>query len=216
VIRVTGLSIRQGDFALREVSFTVPSGGFGVLTGPTGCGKTTLLECLAGLRTPDAGSIFLGDRDVTTLPPAARNVGYVPQDAAVFTQMSVRDNLAFALSLRRIPPGEIGKRVMELAEVLGLRHLLSRRAAGLSGGEAQRVAFGRALAGRPAVLLLDEPFNALDDATTLQLVDQLKTLRDERHTTILHVTHSPGELGRLAEIHLRLQTGTVESTQNNT
>lgn len=216
MIRVTGLSIRQGDFALREVSFTVPAGGFGVLTGPTGCGKTTLLECLAGLRTPAAGSIFLGDRDVTTLPPAARNVGYVPQDAAVFTQMSVRDNLAFALSLRRIPPGEIGKRVMELAEVLGLGHLLSRRAAGLSGGEAQRVAFGRALAGRPTVLLLDEPFNALDDATTLQLVDQLKTLRDERHTTILHVTHSPGELGRLAEIHLRLQTGTVESTQNNT
>lgn len=213
MICVTGLSIRQGDFALREVSFTVPAGGFGVLTGPTGCGKTTLLECLAGLRTPTAGAIFLDDRDVTALPPAARNVGYVPQDAAVFTHMSVRENLAFALSVRRVHAAAVEKRVTELADVLGLRHLLDRRAAGLSGGEAQRVAFGRAVAVRPAVLLLDEPFNALDDATTSQLVDQLKTLRGERHMTILHVTHSPGELGQLAEIHLRLHDGTVELSQ---
>lgn len=213
MICVTGLSIRQGDFALREVSFTVPAGGFGILTGPTGCGKTTLLECLAGLRTPTAGAIFLDDRDVTALPPAARNVGYVPQDAAVFTHMSVRENLAFALSVRRVRAAAVEKRVTELADVLGLRHLLDRRAAGLSGGEAQRVAFGRAVAVRPAVLLLDEPFNTLDDATTSQLVDQLKTLRGEHHMTILHVTHSPGELGQLAEIHLRLHDGTVELSQ---
>lgn len=209
MIAVRGLSIRQGGFALTDITFTVPTGSYAVLTGPTGCGKTTLLECLAGLRTPTAGTITLSDRDVTDLPPAARNVGYVPQDAAVFTHLSVRENLAFALTVRKRPKAEVDGRVSELAERLGLAGLLDRRAVGLSGGEAQRVALGRALAFRPPVLLLDEPLNAVDEATAERLIEFLKSLHD---TTVLHVTHNPGEADHLARIRFRLTGGAVIST----
>lgn len=206
MIAVRGLSIRQGGFALTDLTFTVPTGSYAVLTGPTGCGKTTLLECLAGLRTPTAGTITLADRDVTALPPAARNVGYVPQDAAVFTHLTVRENLAFALTVRKRPKAEIETRVAELAERLGLTGLLTRRAVGLSGGEAQRVALGRALAFRPPVLLLDEPLNAVDEATAERLLGVLKSLRD---TTVLHVTHNAGEVAHLAGVRLRFDGGRV-------
>jgi ABC-type sugar transport system ATPase subunit len=209
MIGVRGLSIRQGGFALTDVTFTVATGSYAVLTGPTGCGKTTLLECLTGLRTPTAGTITLAGRDLTNLPPAARSVGYVPQDAAVFTNQTVWENLAFALTVRKWPKAEIEKRVSELAERLGLTGMLKRRAVGLSGGEAQRVALGRALAFRPPVLLLDEPLNALDQATAERLIEVLKSLRD---TTVLHVTHNAGEVDHLAGVRLRFDGGVVKPT----
>lgn len=204
MIAVRGVGIRQGGFALTDITFSVPTGSYAVLTGPTGCGKTTLLECLAGLRTPTAGTITLAGRDVTALPPAARNVGYVPQDAAVFTHLTVRENLAFALSVRKRPRAEVDGRVKELAGQLGLTGLLNRRAVGLSGGEAQRVALGRALAFRPPVLLLDEPLNALDQATAERLMAVLGALRE---TTVLHVTHNPVEAEATAGVRLRLGGG---------
>jgi molybdate/tungstate transport system ATP-binding protein len=203
VIHVEKLSIRQGSFTLTDVTFTVPAGGYAVLTGPTGCGKTTLLECVAGLRTPTAGRVMLVERDVTRLPPAARDIGYVPQDAAVFSHLTVRENLAFGLTVRKMPTAGIA----ELAERLGLTHLLDRRAVGLSGGEAQRVAFGRAVAFRPSVLLLDEPFNAVDDATRERVVNVFADLRGSM--TVLHVTHDPHEAGTLARVSLALRDGSV-------
>jgi molybdate/tungstate transport system ATP-binding protein len=206
MIAVEGLTITQGEFALRDLSFVIPTGAYAVLTGPTGCGKTTLLECVAGLRTPTAGRITLAGRDVSPVPPAARNVGYVPQDAAVFTGMSVWHNLAFGLTLRKVPRAEVAKRVAELADRLGLTHLLRRRAAGLSGGEAQRVALGRALAFRPPVLLLDEPLNAVDPHTRERVTETLAALEG---CTVLHVTHAAAEAERLATQSLHFDGGKI-------
>jgi ABC-type sugar transport system ATPase subunit len=216
VIAVEGLSIRQGTFALDGVSFHIPTGEYAVLMGPTGSGKTSLLETIAGLRHPAAGRVLLGNHDMTHLPPAVRNVGYVPQDAVLFKTMSVWENIAFALTVRKMPQAEIERRVRELAELLGLTSILSRQAVGLSGGEAQRVALGRALAFRPQVLLLDEPFNAVDEATRDRLVELLRGVREERTMTMLHVTHSSSEAEQLGERILRFDRGrVVEATKSD-
>jgi len=209
VIAVEGLSIRQAAFALEGVTFTVPTGAYAALMGPTGTGKTTVLEAIAGLRTPTAGRIRLTGRDVTALPPAARNVGYVPQDAALFKTMTVRENLAFALVVRSAPRKEIDARVTELADRLGLTALLGRYAVSLSGGEAQRIALGRALASRPPVLLLDEPLNAVDELTRDRMGAILKDVRSSGETTVLHVTHSQTEADLLGTLLLKIENGRV-------
>lgn len=206
MIRIDDLHLTQGSFALRGVSFDVPAGAYAVLTGRTGSGKTTLLETIAGLRRPSRGRVWLGGRDVTDLPSADRGVGYVPQDAAVFRTMTVADNLGFALAIRGNDPTG---RVAELAKWLGLTAILERRADALSGGEAQRVALGRALAARPAVLLLDEPLAALDDETRDGLIGVLEGIRGEGRTTVLHVTHNRDEADRLGGVRLRLSDGRV-------
>jgi molybdate/tungstate transport system ATP-binding protein len=208
-IVVEDLVVRQGAFAVGPVGFRVPAGAYGVLMGPTGAGKTTLLEAIAGLRRPAAGRVRLGGRDVTGLPPAARGVGYVPQDSALFGTMTVRENIGFALAVRRAPAAEVAARVAELADWLGVRPLLDRRAVGLSGGEAQRVALGRALAFRPAVLLLDEPLSATDEETRAALVELLEAVRRSAAVTVLHVTHSRAEADRLGDVLLRLAGGAV-------
>jgi ABC-type sugar transport system ATPase subunit len=209
VIAVEGLCVRQGAFALDGVTFAVPAGAYAVLMGRTGGGKTTLLEAVAGLRRVHAGRILLGGRDATALPPAARNVGYVPQDAVLFKTMTVYDNLAFGLHVRHTPEAEVRVRVGALAEQLGVADLLTRRAAGLSGGEAQRVALGRALAFRPAVLLLDEPLSAIDEDTREHVAALLAAVRAEHATTVLHVTHNRAEADALADVRLRLDGGRV-------
>jgi len=211
VIEVENLAIRQGAFALVGVSFAVPTGAYAVLMGETGSGKTTLLEALVGLRRPSAGRVRLRGADATRSPPAVRNVGYVPQDAALFRTMTVRENLGFALTLRAVPRSAIAERVDELADRLGLTALLGRRAVGLSGGEAQRVALGRALAFRPDILLLDEPLNAVDEGSRHRLLDVLGEIRNARATTVVHVTHARAEGDRLADLHLELAGGRVVS-----
>ena len=213
MIAVEGLSLRQGRFTLGGVSFFVPSGAYAVLMGRTGAGKTTLLELLAGLRYPTTGRILIAERDVTTLPPSARNVGYVPQDAVLFKTMNVRENIAFALTVRKFPANEIDARVRELAQRLGIVDLLDRRAVGLSGGEAQRVALGRALAFRPPVLLLDEPLSAVDEDTRARLIELLREVRKENNLTVLHVTHSRVEAESLGDRHLLLENGRVTTAQ---
>jgi ABC-type sugar transport system ATPase subunit len=211
VIAVEDLHLRQGRFTLEGVSLTVPSGRYGVLMGRTGCGKTTVLEAVAGLRPVLGGRVVLGGRDVTRLSPAARGVGYVPQDAALFRTLTVRDHLAFALEVRRAGRAEIDGRVAELADWLGLAHLLDRRPAGLSGGEAQRVALGRALSFRPGVLLLDEPLSALDEEMRDQMVGLLAGLRKSGGVTVLHVTHSRREAELLGDVIYRLESGVIRT-----
>ena len=211
MISVEHLEIRQGAFALHDISFAVPAGRYAVLMGRTGTGKTTLLEAIAGLRRTQAGRVKLSDTDVTRAKPAVRNIGYVPQDASLVTLMTVRDNLGFSLAVRRWPQDRIAERVNELAELLGLTALLERMAHDLSGGEAQRVALGRALASRPPVLLLDEPLSALDDATRGEMHGLLGTVRQHTGVTVLHVTHNAIDADRLADMVLRLENGKVNA-----
>jgi ABC-type sugar transport system ATPase subunit len=209
VISVRGVTVRSGGFSLRQLSLEVPAGGYGVLMGRTGAGKTTLLEMLCGLRDVAEGSIWLDQRDVTQLRPAERGIGYVPQDRALFQTMTVRENIAFAPSIHGWSRGEIDARVAELAELLRITPLLGRSVTGLSGGEAQRVALGRALAARPKILLLDEPLSALDDETWEGMVELLRQVRKLTGVTTLHVTHRLQEAGQLGDRFFRLADGAV-------
>jgi ABC-type sugar transport system ATPase subunit len=210
MIRLEQLSVRAGQFVLPEVTLEVKRGEHAFLMGKTGTGKTTLLEALCGLRSVVSGSVWLMDRDVTSWPPPQRGIGLVPQDAALFGHLTVREHLEFALTVRRWKAEAIGQRVGELAEWLGLRHLLDRRPAGMSGGEAQRVALGRALSFRPDVLCLDEPLSALDDETRAEMGDLLRKVRAQTGVTILHITHNRSEAERLADRIFVLKEGRVE------
>ena len=211
MIRFDQISWHAGAFRLDAVSFTVPAGSYGVLMGRTGCGKTTLLEILCGLRRPSGGRVFIGERDVTDLPPGERGIGYVPQDGAMFPTMTVREQIGFALAIRKRPGAEITARVKELAEHLGVAHLLDRLPQNLSGGERQRVALGRALAAKPSVLLLDEPLSALDEELRDDLAALLKRLQRELNLTALHITHSRREAEQLADVRLRMEAGRIET-----
>ncbi len=207
MISLCQVSICEGAFALSNITLEVPTGQYGVLMGKTGSGKTTLLEGICGLRRLKSGTIRLLDRDVTGLRPADRSIGYVPQDLALFSTLSVRDHLAFALVVRRCRSEEVAARVQELAELLGVGRLLDRKPRGLSGGEAQRVALGRALAMRPQILLFDEPLSALDDETRQEMYELLQTVRHAMPVTVLHVTHNRDEAARLGDCFFQLRDG---------
>jgi len=209
MIVVKQLAVRAGAFGLSDIGFEVPAGEYAVLMGRTGSGKTTLLEAICGLKRIQSGAVFLAGRDVTQLRPAARGIGYVPQDRALFQTMTVREHLAFGPSLRKWPRSAMLERVAELAALLGLEKLLDRKPAGLSGGEAQRVALGRALAARPTVLCLDEPLSALDDETREEMCVLLKTVQVHSRVTTLHVTHHHDEAARLADMVLVLKDGKI-------
>ena len=203
------ISIVAGSFRLSDVGFVVPQGAFGVLMGATGSGKTTLLEAICGLRKLKSGTIRLNGDNITDWPISTRGIGYVPQDGAVFPRMTVRENLGFGLMMRRAGRRAIDAAVEPLAEQLSIANLLDRQAVRLSGGEAQRVALGRALAVSPRLLLLDEPLSALDESTRGQLTELLKRVQRERGVTALHVTHSRQEANALADVLLQLADGLV-------
>ena len=208
MIQLENLCLRNGSFELNDLSATIPSESYGILMGRTGCGKTTILEAICGLRPHVfSGTIRLNDSDVTHLKPAERGIGYVPQDSALFETMSIFENVAFALRLRKWTETDIEKRVHELAELMAITTLLGRRPFGLSGGEAKRVALARALAASPGVLCLDEPLSALDEQTHGEICDLLSELHREINVTILHITHSSTEARRLGETFLRLEDG---------
>ena len=202
-----------GDsFSLWEIQVAIPSNTYAVLMGPTGCGKTTLLEIICGLRPPDAGHVILDDIDVTFSEPRHRAIGYVPQDLALFPGLKVREQIGFAPRVKgRLSKSEIDDRVQSLASSLGIAHLLDRHPDALSGGEKQRVAIGRALAAEPKVLLLDEPLSALDEDMRDELIHLLKRIQKEFSLTVLHVTHSASEAKSLGDLHLRLREGKLTS-----
>lgn len=208
MIHVQNLCVRVGAFAFEGLSFSIPTGCYAVLMGKTGCGKTTLVESISGLRRVQSGRIELLGRDVTDLKAGERGVGYVPQDLALFPTMTVREHLGFALWIRG-RQFEMDSRITELSRLLKIEHLLDRYPQGLSGGESQRVALGRALSFRPRVLLLDEPLSALDEETREEMYQLLGEVQHETHVTTLHITHSPAEARRLGDKHLLLQDGTI-------
>jgi ABC-type sugar transport system ATPase subunit len=209
VVILEHISIRQGKFSLTDVSLDVASGAYAVLMGRTGSGKTTLLETVIGFRRPDSGRVLLGGEDVTSWNPALRGVGYVPQDGALFSRLTVREHLAFALRIRRVSAAQIKQRVDELACLLGIGPLLDRRPGRLSGGEQQRVALGRALSFRPRILCLDEPLSALDDETRQEMCRLLQEVRRETGVTTLHVTHNEPEAMILASNLFRIVDGRI-------
>jgi len=207
MIEFRDVTVRAGQFELSRVSFVVERGQYAVLMGRTGGGKSTLLEALCGLRAITAGSVWLSGRDVTHADPADRGIGYVPQDLALFPSYSVREHLAFALKLRQVTTKQIDERIREVSELLGIAKLLSRGTKGLSGGEAQRVALGRALSFHPSVLLLDEPLSALDEATREEMHLLLKEVQRQTGVTTLHVTHSLHEAETLSDRMFVLEHG---------
>lgn len=191
---------------LDDLTLTIPSDTYAVLMGSTGCGKTTLLEVLCGLRQPQKGRVLIDGREVTSLEPRERGIGYVPQDLALFPTLKVFDQIAFALKLRGLPAES---RVRELADELAIAHLLDRQPEALSGGEKQRVAIARALAANPKLLLLDEPLSALDEAMRGEAATMLKRIQQQHHLTVLHVTHSQAEATQLADLRLSFANGRV-------
>lgn len=199
MIQLDNLAIRSGPFTLSGVNLSIAEGAYAVLMGGTGQGKTTILEAICGLRTVTAGRVLLCGSDVTGLKPADRGVGYLPQDLGLFPNMDVRGHLEFALQVRRVPLKQIQQRVEELARLLRIEGLLERRVQHLSGGEAQRVALGRALSFRPRILLLDEPLNALDETTRDRLCELLRSVQKQTGLTTLHITHSRSEARLLAD-----------------
>ncbi|HVA49515.1 MAG TPA: ATP-binding cassette domain-containing protein [Pirellulales bacterium] len=209
MIELRNVSIRSGSFVLSDVTLTVPTGGYAILMGGTGQGKTTIVEAICGLRTVERGSVIVGGVDVTRFKPADRGIGYVPQDLALFPTMTVREHLEFALRIRRAARTLIRDRVADLSHVLGIEGLLERDVHHLSGGEAQRVALGRALAFDPQVLLMDEPLKALDETTRDRLCELLRSVQRDRGLTTLHVTHSRTEARALADHLLVIESRRV-------
>ena len=213
MIVVEAMAVQAGEFRLDDVWLRVPTGGYAVLMGKTGSGKTTILEAVIGLRHVTHGRIWLDDREVTHLKPAVRGIGYVPQDGALFSKMTVAEQMGLALVIRRVPEAVIRQRVRELGELLGIAHLLHRKPRGLSGGERQRVALGRALSFRPRILCLDEPLSALDDETRRQMCDLLASIRAKTGVTTLHITHNLAEAQILADCLFRLENGRIETIE---
>jgi sulfate/thiosulfate transport system ATP-binding protein len=211
VISVNSATKRYGDFAaLDDVSVDVESGSLTALLGPSGSGKSTLLRVIAGLEVPDSGTVLIDGRDVTNVAPQKRNIGFVFQHYAAFKHMTVRDNVAFALTIRRRPKKEIDARVDELLGIVGLAGYQKRYPSQLSGGQRQRMALARALAVEPRVLLLDEPFGALDANVRGELRAWLRRLHDEVHVTTVIVTHDQEEAMEVADRIVLLNDGRIE------
>ncbi len=185
---------RFGDFsALKDLNIDIADQEFLVLVGPSGCGKTTALRCLAGLEEITDGNIMIGDRVVNDVPPKDRDIAMVFQSYALYPHMSVYDNMAFGLKLRKTPKSEIDARVKEAAEMLGIGHLLDRKPKALSGGQRQRVALGRAIVRHPAVFLMDEPLSNLDAKLRVQTRSEISKLHQRLKTTFIYVTHDQTE-----------------------
>jgi sulfate transport system ATP-binding protein len=211
MITVNGACKNYGDFAaLDDVTLDIPAGSLTALLGPSGSGKSTLLRSIAGLEQLDAGTIVIGGRDLTRVQPQKRGIGFVFQHYAAFKHMTVRDNVAFGLKIRKRPKAEIARKVDDLLEIVGLDGFQHRYPAQLSGGQRQRMALARALAVDPEVLLLDEPFGALDAKVRADLRQWLRRLHDEVHVTTVLVTHDQEEALDVADRIAVLNKGRIE------
>lgn len=215
MIEYKNICIKQGVFTLSNINLVLNDGEYYGLMGKSGSGKTTLLEVLCGLREPTSGIMEINKKDCTHLPPAFREIGYVPQDGALFGVRTVFNNIAYPLEVRKLKKAAISQKVEEIAEVFHIDHLLARRPADLSGGEKQRVAIARALVFDPKILCLDEPLSALDSETKLEIQHYLKKVFELRKLTVLHVSHEKSELDRLATYIIKLNNGELTHYKND-
>jgi ABC-type sugar transport system ATPase subunit len=209
MIEVKNLSINLGEFFLKNINLAVNDGEYFVILGPTGAGKTILIECIAGLRRMKQGEIWLNDSNVTGLSPEQRNIGYVPQDYVLFPFLNVVNNITFGLKQAKWPKNKIEERAKDIADLMGISHLLERDTTSLSGGEKQRVALARALAPSPKILLLDEPLSALDMQTSRYLRFELQRIHRELGITTIHITHNQVEAEELADRIAILNAGEI-------
>jgi multiple sugar transport system ATP-binding protein len=200
----------NGVVAVDDVDLEIGEGEFMVLVGPSGCGKSTLLRMIAGLEPVSAGSVHIGDRDVTALAPRARDIAMVFQDYALYPHMTVRDNLAFGLKLRRVNRHEIARRVESVATTLGLDEYLKRRPAALSGGQRQRVAIGRAMVREPKAFLMDEPLSNLDAKLRVSMRSELARLHERLGVTTVYVTHDQTEAMTLGQRVAVIRDGSIQ------
>jgi ABC-type sugar transport system ATPase subunit len=210
MIEIKNLSAHVGDFTLRDINLTIKDREYFIILGPTGAGKTVLIECLAGLHHFKKGEIWLDGENITALPPEQRRIGYVPQDYALFPFLNVAENITFGLKGKNALSATINERVSTLAHLLHISHLLKRDVRTLSGGEKQRVALARALATAPRILLLDEPLSSLDVRISKYLRLELKRLHKELEVTTIHVTHDLIETEEMAERLAIINMGHVE------
>jgi ABC-type Fe3+/spermidine/putrescine transport system ATPase subunit len=210
MIEIKGLSLQLGEFYLKDINLSIRDGEYFVILGPTGAGKTVLMECLAGLHHIRKGEIWFDRTEVTHLVPEERNIGYVPQDYVIFPFLNVFNNIAFGLKQARSAGSGIQERVNKLADMMGISHILHRDTRSLSGGEKQRVALARALAPSPAILLLDEPLGALDLRTAKYLRLELRRVHRELGLTTIHITHDLMEALEMADRVAVVQNGQVE------
>jgi len=211
-VRFAGISkVYQKDIvALEDFDLSVEDGEFLVLVGPSGCGKSTTLRLLAGLENPTCGRLFIDGRDVTELNPQDRDIAMVFQSYALYPHMSVFDNMAFSLKMRKVSGGEIRRNVMEAADILGITDYLDRRPRELSGGQKQRVALGRAIVRHPAVFLFDEPLSNLDAKLRVQMRNELSKLHTQLGSTMIYVTHDQAEAMTLGDRIVVLKDGIIQ------
>lgn len=209
-VRLEALTKRYGDVeAVKAIDLVVPDGQFTVLVGPSGCGKTSTLRMIAGLEEASGGRIFIGDRDVTRLPPKDRDTAMVFQNYALYPHMRVRDNIAFGLRARRVPDEEVRRRVTWAADLLDLGGLLDRKPGALSGGQQQRVAIGRAIVREPAVFLFDEPLSNLDAKLRVEMRTELLRIQRQLKATVVYVTHDQEEAMSLSDVMVVMRAGRI-------
>ncbi len=208
--RGVGKYFEKGVPVLSDISLTVGDGEFLVLVGPSGCGKSTLLRILSGLTEPTSGRVFIGGRDVTDVPPGDRNIAMVFQNYALYPHMTVYDNMAFGLRMRKVPASRIREKVQETADVLGIGTLLKRKPRELSGGQKQRVALGRAMVREPEVFLFDEPLSNLDAGLRVSMRDELTSLHRRLSSTMIFVTHDQSEAMTLGDRIAVLDSGRIQ------
>jgi ABC-type sugar transport system ATPase subunit len=210
MIEIRDLSVRIGTFSLSDINLTINDREYFVILGPTGAGKTVLIECLAGLHHFKQGKIWIDGTDITSVTPERRGIGYVPQDYALFPFLNASENIKFGLKARKAPPETIHKQITTLAHILHISHLLDRNVRTLSGGEKQRVALARALVTSPRILLLDEPLSSLDVSIAKYLRLELRRLHEELGVTTIHVTHNLIETEEMADRMAILNRGQLE------
>ncbi len=209
MIRLDQLKVQAGGFSIDQVDMEIADGKCTALLGKSGSGKTTIMEAICGLRIVVSGSVFIVDRDVTDETPHLRNVGLVPQDNVLFPTMTVREQLGYGPTIKKWDKQAIHERVEEIARALKIDHLLDRKPLGLSGGEAKRVAIGRAMAARPDLLCLDESFTGLDDETRLEVMQVVKAAIQKEGATTLMITHQMSEVELMADVRYQIVDGQV-------
>lgn len=210
MLKVKNLYYKSKGFILENISFVVEKGEYSVLLGPSGSGKTTLIECIVGLRKNISGSVYIDDRDVTSLMPELRRIGYLPQDYLLFPHLSVKENILFGLRIRNISDDELKSRFDEISETLHIKDILERDVSSLSGGQMQRVALARALIIHPSVMILDEPFSSVDTGLKLKLWFDIKEIFKKLNIPVIHITHDIEEAAAVGDKIVVLIHGRID------